>query len=861
MNTQELIRLGEYVNHFIFKNIWGEPRQEYRHNLRLSKYGNRVYSNIIQLEYNTTIRTPVNDEPFKIYRIPRALFGGIAINMIDWVNLYDFLKDKGFDLRLHSDCGEWMYRKACYIRRDPNIDAVLFAVQYSMMDKVMLDVESEMYCAPYVEIPDYSQGSVFDIDAFIVTNNMDRTLLVNNINNSSIAYINGRFVRDVQTTQVSTGDYVELVSLDDELLRFDVDIAIDDDNRVYISDIDNRMRHLIRYPEKLLDISINHNLVELFVIPRNISDNNIKGLFLHRAQGEGNSIFNVTRNTLSIPHYILVDYMSKLNVDEVTIHCIYRKPKHDDITIYTGDEDYTEYLDTLDHDTIMDFLEGKNDEYLEFWNAKHLDKSEYTKCFTYLRHEISLDMIPYYLEVFGYYSLISVVCKNVISYNNPSGKYFNMDIPVLYNQSSNIRVLVFLDGLYIDEEDYTVSVSDKVYVTFDNDVGGDNITFLLLEENGGSEFMLWVPNENNDTIELPLDDVTVKSFDTSLDIDNGIVKTYPDSNSVTLTAFPTLYNKDLLLQPLNPVVYIKKDIGPDVEVGRPICINITGSLHGTSTIIAPPEYTSYLVILDGKLLVRDVDYEVYIGPNMFKSNGLPLGTNVHQILLHTKNVTTTSEVVVYCIEDYITKQSYGFIGDPDNTTKFWRTGLSVITVDGKTHGDKPRNTLVSEAPNDMSYPGVVNGQLYNVSTVLPRRAVKVIKPWSSGEEDDSKFEQILNYFNSIKLDEDVTVHIPDSYHVTSLFLTEVIFLWSENMIELQFDPYAANMIHQIPELYALYMHDKEYREKQDLRFVDISPHYVDTIGGSDIMAYRTIGQLVRGVLVSDPIHGETTLNI
>ncbi len=211
----------------------------------------------------------------------------------------------------------------------------------------------------------------------------------------------------------------------------------------------------------------------------------------------------------------------------------------------------------------------------------------------------------------------------------------------------------------------------------------------------------------------------------------------------------------------------------------------------------------YLVFLNGKFLVKDVDYTVI---RRLDENGYEFGQQL--ILTNTSyfnentdiedNTMPVNEVKVYATSDYVISNSYGFIAgipdvDADNVdgnTKFnqafncrpsddlgspanlplWLNGLSKLYTDGDladTDGSYLGELLLKNVP---CRPGAI----YGIDTSIPAEIIRYLSTYHM-QDDITRMQLIRDYFMQHYEDPitDLEV-IPYSHHIFSIYVSSVI---------------------------------------------------------------------------------------
>ena len=870
MTDKFKLELARYVNQKIFNEIWQEPREEYRHNMILTSMSNRPVIGTLALEYNQYVKLPVSRTLCRAFRVGRALFAGLAMDFKNWVNLEDYINSNPVDIRITGETGEWIHRKYVWLINDPSSDRIIVVIEQHIVSTILgYDYTGDFIISPYYDSTPSTQKK---ITSYKILQSSDIAYAYGmiqgppyQINNNSLVFINGRFCNNLELTDLSIGDYIEIIEDDDVCYVFTEDIALDDPNRVFISEIDNRERHIIKIPKSsgLNNYIITHNTMDLYVSPRNSSGRRREGLFLHRAQGEGNSLESVMSNAFSIPHYLLVSYMSTLGVDEVTLTIRVRKQNSDNV-VPIFDTDYTKYLLCLNDDTTMDFLEGMMSETVDCWNAKHLEKSAYVQSFKDMPDEITVDSFEYFLDVYGYYNLIGLICPRVyhFSVGGPSPSVV-MTLPKLMSRDTDIEPLVAVNGKYLEYFEYGISRNANTLSISINDVPDEayDLDVELFEHMKYPRPTKFIASSSSHSITVPFPNVHLEMYigaGSNRELDPEFMShlqvIHNDDDTTTIRVDVINYGRELYIFPSMQVHRESFDIQHMVDEGVALRANIKILLDDGDTVI-PEKFSNHIVLLNGNRLVENVDYFVYVGGPLFNDGYIVEEDLNYYIVVTNKSYLETegNRLEVLLTRDVKIHTTFGFVDSGNNEIPFWVSGLSNIHINGKVMNGLRFDTMDTRFLTSTLYPHLESGQIYEVNTVIPSGAIELLSKYTDGSNAYHKYIQIRDYFKSLEDYTDDIIVIPEEHHLYSPMLATIIYRVSKGTMHINYDPVYENMLSQVREYLNLKLVDSALSLDNDYDFIDTYPHY-DILTFDTIIRYRSMRQLFKAIITEDTVN-------
>lgn len=510
INQESTLSIVRYLNNYVFKTIWNEPMREYRHNIIPKLTHERSCFNSIQV-YGFKIDLPEADTKFYVYSLPVELFEGIDIIETDWIQLDTLLNENDMSIRVHGPQGEWLHRNSIYVLRVKHSNVVLFAVKSKMFLKVLpFEQRKNIYIVPYF---DSDIVNKMTIDSRQITSAAEANAIVDNrIPNATTTYINGRECHDVTYADIQLGDYVELIFDENVIGTIDIDLALNDPNRVFHSELTDELKQIIHIPKDMNpeQALISHNTCDVFVRPRNHEGDNLKGLFMHRCQGDNSSLTQLTHQDFAIPMYMITNYHDVLDSDEITLHILIRT--HSKNNRLVRDKNYIDMLYHCDDDTILDFLESGISNDLDFWQAKHLEQSEFVKMMFDTPNIITPDNIYKYVEALGYYHVISLIGERVKRYSisDTTTRVFKVLTPIVA-RLTRLKPIIYIAGRKILENQYHVLYgTDAVNITIANEVAMNIGDDLIIE---------FIEYPDRSCVELIPDDGSLRHINVDIDFD------------------------------------------------------------------------------------------------------------------------------------------------------------------------------------------------------------------------------------------------------------------------------------------------------------------------------------------------------
>ena len=413
--------LGDYCS----RTIWNEPQKEYRHNIKLSLQKTRPQINVWSMS-NESVVLPDGSQYF-VYTAPLGHFAGLDVRSSDWQTVTALLSSTRIQLRVHDSTGKRLYSDKVFIKSstvDSNL--ILIAIDAPMMKAIIDTDESDLYIGVYF---DSDIPNNMSIECYRV-NSLNKNTLVTKAQAATFVFKNGFCIQNLVAADMVVGDYIELITDENVVDSFALDLSNDGDARMYVSQ-DGQSKYIIHIPKAKNPNNriISHDTCDFFIYPRNLNNGTKLGRFFHRAQGyEVSSFIQLTHNDFGVPTSLVDEFRGFMGTDEVVLHCFIR---HHDRRVnvdgqfvdrkLTRDKNYLDFLYQLTDEQILDFLEGNGDADIRFWRASYLEESNYIAIMKDTSTQDLEHNLDFYTDALGYVNTASLLSKRVYRYTGLTG--------------------------------------------------------------------------------------------------------------------------------------------------------------------------------------------------------------------------------------------------------------------------------------------------------------------------------------------------------------------------------------------------------------------------------------------------------
>ena len=447
MVTKIADKFCSFLNNHCSKFIWNEPQREYRHNIKLALQMKRPQINVWTTD-KEIVTLPVSDRQFFVYATPVRHFAGLDVGSSDWQSVTTLI-NKRIQLRIHDSTGRRLVGSYIYTKTSSaDRNTIYIAIDAEMLNKIAVGKSEDLFIGVYFDSD--ADGTVSIYSGKVTEANKNE--FITRSESATVKFVNGMYIKGNLTSNISesgkflikNGDFVELIKDGNVVGSFSVDLSNDDDSRVYISEKDLRLKNIIHIPKALnsQNYLISHDTCDFFIYPRNRSTSYKVGLYFHRAQGsEDRSFIQLTHNDFGVPTSLIDMFSEYLGADEVVIDCYIRR--HSRTKTLQRDKHYLDYLYQLDDNTILDFLEGKADSDISFWEAAKLETSNYLSIVKDTNAQLIQSTLKFYTEALGYTNTASLLSHRIFRYTGFSGydimdrdgnkyKIFNIGLPIAF---------------------------------------------------------------------------------------------------------------------------------------------------------------------------------------------------------------------------------------------------------------------------------------------------------------------------------------------------------------------------------------------------------------------------------------------
>ena len=705
---------------------------------------------------------------------------------------------------------------------------------------------------------------------------MDYILSCSDLNNHVNIFIDGYETKFTGLDMLPSDCYVDVVHDENVVLSYDIDLTKSKYNNIFYSDRDKTYKNLVHIPKELNPDNevFTHNTMTIYVRAKLKDGSSGHGVYLHRCAKR--SVTQVTHNDIAIPTYILDAFRDYLETQDITLHILVRR--HDKDNVLIRDKSYIDLLYTLDDDTIIDHLMGRIEpRKLNFWMASELEKTKYIEMMFDVPNIITPENMFEYVEGLGYYETISLICKRVhhtvITEWFRDSLYFSK--PYIY-QRDHVYPIIYINKEKIDSDHILVSndTSSMVGVGVDStvEVHTGDIMSVELYLDGNNRVYAITPEEGESYVDLPykdynvleelVSDIPIKGINKSYTkyykeftsyIGNILEEPSPDiPGYIRLTFGPNMYGRRFIIQNNKRVYRWKTNIDSDMQYANPIILDLEWNIYGSPEKV-PIWYTPYtLVFLNGKYLIRDVDY-VLVEITDYNNNVIGKQIAI-QNLSYLKDSGNIVEYYVTSAEIDNHVNSYVVDGKAFDIEKLALlfTTLSTVHVDGHLEPDAVNMGNYISIPKDSCREGAP----FEVITVIPSIVKNFIDQYH--DNDDIERIEILNeYFYGKRPEYPEKIILDESHRCYSLFTSVIIRdIISGANPYISLDPDSKRFEQELKDYDKYKEIDLAMNDKYDLRFVDVLPHYRN-FEVEDVNQWAIISNIVAKLLPADDLTNYT----
>lgn len=536
-------RMSQTLFTHLSENVWNTPLLERRRNIRPMSFNNgRAAVNTVDLGCRSVDlpykKNLIEKKAFYVFGAAGCCMGGLNIDVnakslktslanyydCGWLPLDKYLNARPFDIRVHGINGEWLYRGDIYITNHPYQDMFLLAVEVKMAEQIL--GRGYDYTKIWISVYYDSDNDLNNLqttsqtitcyhpvgsdlgtlnaayEAYALVSDEIPTGKHVSPKGQTLYFIDGRESTPSSLSDISFGQYIEVVYDPDIIYDLYLDLTKVGENNIYRSPLDDTYKYIVHIPKAVNpdNYIITHNTCDIFQRPTNTSvnsDERLKGLFIHRfntsirrADGQlvDHMISQITHNDFGISEKLL---MARMGVDVLnTTECILRVVvrRHSKTKQLSEDANFIKLLYNFnDDEQILKHLTGHGEKSLSFWRAENLEQSNFSKMLVNLPVYADTNNTQYLVDSLGYFNSLCVVTPRVThkKFSDINSHYFDVSIPESMLSSSFIGLLVYVNGKKLDNELFSYERKYQyLRVHVDNSVpltAGDYLSFELLD--------------------------------------------------------------------------------------------------------------------------------------------------------------------------------------------------------------------------------------------------------------------------------------------------------------------------------------------------------------------------------------------
>ena len=872
--TQSDLKLISILNDWIFQSVWNEPYREQRRNIRPAVVSQQPCRARVQLQGTyLALPTPLNEDgiqtvpSFFVFYLPEQSISGMGYKFdINWTTLEEINNQAHIEIRAMSDNGICLVRSQCYLRRILIGKGLVVAISAKMLIHLLGD-DCDLSAITISFFKDSDTARDLKIKSVLVS--VANRKKITTPENLKYLLFNGQ-ITPVANLKYQVGDYLEYVT--DENIQLGYFVNYNDSAPYYYSSLTKDQKLILHMPKSLNpdQMVITHNTCDFIIYNKTQQ----KGRLLSRVFGDY-SIKQLTHCDYGIDVTILNRYCDELRVtdnDEFGVMVLTRAFGNNNHLV--RDSHYIYLLYTLTDEEIVKFLVGLGDPTLPFWKASSLENNVYIEFMFDTPETFDWDTVHKYIDGMGYFNIVALLSDRYVTFeldiipDKPMEFMYKLPLILQYEANLRIEVLGYHNGIKMDEkwlsytlnagivtvtinEEYPEQVSEGDYFSFE--------TFAVpvyrskMVENA----------KQGDIIDLIKDDYFVyESNDTdTVKMISGIQE-YPtwrkaDEDTFQVSETNTLYR--YTVQTPNPAQkYLffsksrfKKVLDQNYALETPDFYGLGIELLLDDSDLPVLGEISALVFVNGKSLVRDIDYQIRTYQD---TEGREMGK---QILI--QNVSYINQdinrIEVYISSDLEISNAYGFFSGEEISDQqvlpFWFDEISKLFLDGVlTDGVKSYlGELILHRVNARQ------GALYGVSTQVPEIVMEFLGDYGlmlDLERLNALREFFINRDPVPKTDFEI---IPYSHHIYSIYTSVMIgdlIAYAEAHPDATQTDLRTELIRQQGDRIWIKNIDIAFQDYLSKRYVDIFPNYCRVILKNRFL-YNVISDFVNNTLMGDTI--------
>ena len=847
------------INHYLFDKVWNETESEYRVNIKplLMKKGSVVGSISLM---DATILLPTTTHSYYVWAMSIETFNiGLKLPCDTWVDCETIANDYNTLLQVYSKSGSMFHKAFTFLRYNLSRQILFLAARKDMVRAcipTMNEVVEDIYLTVYYDSDRANDVRVLSRQktAALATNTFRRQ--IDEIIKSSPKedciqiYKNGIEVTPLGTAiTFKDKDFIDIVVDENIDFSVDIDITMDNQNPVFLSEKDSTWKQLIHIPkDKNPDNKIiTHNTCDFWVRRRLGSEP--YGKYLHRVKLEDESrdtVNQVTHNDMAIPLYVLDAYRDYVQMEELSLHIVARI--HDKDNVLIRDASFIDLLYVHNDERIIEILCGNGPENIPWWRADNLEQSKFVEMMFDVPNVITRNTVADYVSALGFYSVVNLLCQRVIDVVLTDGfkQSLTFRLPLLYWGYSVIPI-VYLNSRVLSEDqlEYIVDTeNNECTVTLKDDiktVPGDKMVCVFYLD-GDKTIYNFMPQESNTSFDVPLEEFTiwagspigtVESYNTSYRTQyqqlreiTHYVTHANDDGTIRITVAPEFVGKRIFVQ--NKYCSYRKsfNLKKYTADGTTIAIPLTVAYSDDELSDACPAFNlqNISVYINGEYLVRGIEYTIN---SIYEDGNLIMHELVIQSMDHFKEGQDDICDIIINIAEMEDISSFFAINNElrDSTpVNLYFPNISLAHVNGILERDATYEGVYMALPEGK----YSQGDIFEIQTSVPALVKDFILRYTTNE--DLERIKILNdyFYDFHQLIPDVLI-MEDKHRIYSTFLNTFIHDVVAGIVPVTFDPDSTRMVDIIKPYTHLQDNDLCFQllGTNNQLFIDFYPQYIN----------------------------------
>lgn len=852
------------LNDFCFNNVWNAMESEFRANYTLTPLSPRYMTGGVA--YGNVKISQLPPGSFMVYAISARSLRDRPKFTTDWWTPVDLAQNNHVLMSVYNNLGIVMPYDGVYISRVPDRNMVLIAVSRDAFEDLNVSTQDPLYMTMYTDeksetdlyIKTFkigSSGSSLATETAQVLAVLKSELVSHP---TAMVYQNGYEV-DVGSLTLASGDRINLVVDDDVFACYDVNI--DEAVTGYLSTLYNGYREVLHTPKALNPDGwvVTHDSVTVHI--RDTLTN--KGVFYLRISPD--AIEQITHNDVSISRDVVGFLRDSMGVANVKARVrVRQKPA---LRFLVEDKSLISDLYSCDDATIVQFLSGKGDASLPFWQAVSLEASPFVSLIFGSTQALLKNTVSSYLQALGYYEVCAILSKNHLTTVYDTTPVLIRKPEVLVG--TQVTPLLYVGDIKIRQDMLSVIDYDAKRVWCDplepkGFTVGDPMDVYILEGTSFTPQRVAV-TALSQTLTLSTSDVDVfQEIDISPALSGrfgtyatGYVRVAPNTTATYLEmtqADGTPYivfgssvvGSTVVVIPRVFTMSSVFDITDTVAKGDAILISPSWSCQD-DTKIPPLNYNVAELYLNGRRLIQDVDYMLKPKPisnDMSRIAFLDIAITNREFLDLSGTGTNTVEVIFTTMQNMSSDSGYSVNGIMSRTAEpsIFDAKISRFFVGG---------TLTYQIKDQSVYftGDFGNGRPFVLSTYVYTSVSDLLATYDR-TVDSSRKALVDTYFNRSPPEEPAIVEYTQLYELYSPYLAKIAYDLSTEALTVADDPSQATFMGQFDAYADIQSIDPMMNigtSKVNKRFCALAAGYKN-LTVSDPTSYKVLQRLIGYVL-------------